>query len=319
MKILIYGGGSVGLGIASSLLKAGEDIDIIARSETVALLRDEGLLRTGIFGEFHVLPHLFKCYASLKELPSNNYDHILVCTKSYDSFDAAKDISKHPALFDKQTKIILFQNGWGNAETFISFFQKEKIYNARVITGFQRPNKNHVEITVHADAIHIGSLYVNDLSALEGLAASISKGGIPSEISNHIGKDLWGKMLYNCALNPLGAIFNVPYGVLGELEYGRRIMKSIVEEVFLVMEGAGYSTNWESADAYLAVFYEKLLPPTAEHESSMLQDIRANKRTEIEALNGAVVHLGEKLGIPVTCNSMACNMIKFMECRNIKA
>ena len=75
---------------------------------------------------------------------------------------------------------------------------------------------NEVEITVHADSIHIGSLFDGDLLCMEKLCELITKGDIPCEKTDSIEKDLWAKMLYNCALNPLGAILDVPYGVLAE-------------------------------------------------------------------------------------------------------
>ena len=124
-------------------------------------------------------------------------------------------------------------------------------------------------------------------------------------------------MLYNCALNPLGAILDVPYGTLAEHESTRNIMNCIVEEVFAVMTKAGYETHWESVKNFLKVFYGKLVPDTAEHKSSTLQDITAKKATEIDALNGAVVKLAEKFHISVPCNSIVYNIIKFIEARNL--
>lgn len=313
MRALIYGGGSVGLGVASCLLKSKAQVDIIAREDTVLPLRKDGLVRTGILGDYYADPATFDCYLSLDEIQKKVYDYILVCTKSFDSFEAAKDLSKYSSLFDKETKIILFQNGWGNAEVFLSFFSTERIYNARVITGFRRVKNNEVLITVHADSIHIGSLFGGDLSGIENLCESIRKGDIPCEKTDEIEKDIWAKMLYNCALNPLGAILDVPYGVLAEREFTRIIMKGIVEEVFNVMELAGYKTHWRQPSDFLEVFYKKLVPDTAEHKSSTLQDILAKKKTEADALNGAVIKLAKEYGAEVPYNSVVYNMVKFIE------
>jgi 2-dehydropantoate 2-reductase len=315
MKVLIYGGGSVGLGMASCLLKSGMQVDILARQSTVLALRQNGLKRTGIFGDYHAGPSAFASYASLSEIQAGPYDFILVCTKSFDSLEAAEDLSQHELLFGDDTKIVLSQNGWGNAEAFLSFFSKQQVYNARVITGFSRLHDNEVTITVHADSIHIGSLFDCDLSCLKDLALSITEGGIPCEITDSIEKDLWAKMLYNCALNPLGAILDVPYGVLAEQEYTRQIMNGIAEEVFEVMNAAGYQTHWTSAKDFLGVFYAKLVPDTAEHKSSTLQDILAKKRTEIDALSGAVIKLAQEYNKNVPYNLVVYNMVKSIENR----
>lgn len=313
MRVLIYGGGAVGLGIASCLLKSGCRVDILARQNTVSSLRDRGLVRTGIFGEYHAPASSFGCCQALNDVRENTYDYILVCTKSFDSLAAARDLSAHNSLFDDETKIVLFQNGWGNADAFLPFFTKQRIYNARVITGFHRPSNHKVEITVHADAIHIGSLFHSDVPSLEDLCEAITKGDMPCMVTAEIAKDLWAKMLYNCALNPLGAILDVPYGALAESAFTRNIMGHILEEVFDVMIAAGYEAHCKSAEDFLRLFYDKLVPDTAEHKSSTLRDIIAKKRTEIDALNGAVIKLAEKHGLDVPHNLVVYNIIKFIE------
>jgi 2-dehydropantoate 2-reductase len=316
MRILIYGGGAVGLGIGSCLIKSKADVDIIARENTVLALRENGLIRTGILGDYRAEPAAFGSYISLNNIEEKGYDYILVCTKSFDSMVAAKDLSEHNSLFGDKTNIVLFQNGWGNAEVFSTLFDRKKIYNARVITGFRRPKGNVVTITVHAAPIHIGSLFNEDLECIEELCQFIDKGGIPCEATSDIEKDLWTKMLYNCALNSLGAILDVPYGELAEQESSRIIMKGIVEEVFDVIHAAGYQTHWQRPQDFLEVFYKKLVPDTAEHKSSTLQDILAQKKTEIDALNGAVIKLAEKYNVNVPYNSAVYNIVKFIEAKN---
>lgn len=315
MKTLIYGGGAVGLGLASCLLKSNVEVEILAREDTVLALQKEGLKRTGIFGDYFANPSKFHSYNTLEEI-TNIYDYILVCTKSFDSLEAARDLFEYKSLLGEKTKIVLFQNGWGNAEVFLSFFEKEIIYNARVITGFQRTKSNEVKITVHADSIHIGSLFGADLSCVKKLSDAINNGDIPCEITQEIVKDIWAKMLYNCALNPLGAILDVPYGELAEKESTRLIMNNIIEEVFEVMTKAGYKTHCKTVKDFIDLFYSKLVPSTAAHKSSTLQDIEAKKPTEIEALNGAVIGLAKKHEIPVPYNSVVYNIIKFIEQKN---
>ena len=313
MSILIYGGGAVGLGLASCLLKSGQQVDIIAREATKLCLEKDGLARTGIFGEYHAAPRTFGCVTELDSLQEGPYDAVLVCTKSYDSLTAAQDIAQHPEILDKNSKIILFQNGWGNAEIFAHQLPDEDIYNARVITGFCRPQQNQVDITVHVEAIHVGSIFGAGLAEVENICQGISQGGISCEITPEIEKDLWAKLLFNCALNPLGAIFNVPYGTLAEQEYTKGIMNGVIAEIFKVMEAAGYQTHWPDAGAYQEAFYSRIVPLAAKHKSSTLQDIHAGKKTEIDALNGAIMQLGLEHGIAVPSNTMLWNMIKFME------
>lgn len=317
MDILIYGGGAVGLGIASCLVRPENRIDIIARAETAAALQEAGLVRTGIFGDACAEPGGFGCFTTLDQT-AGPYDFVLVCTKSFDSGSAAKDLAEHRDRIGGNARVVLFQNGWGNAEFFRAHFEQQKVCNARVITGFRRRRANEVEITVHADAIHIGSLLGADLAAVEPLSHAIHAGGIPCETTDAIEKDLWAKMLYNCALNPLGAILGVPYGALAEQSSTRTLMDRIAEEVFAVMTAAGYQTHWRKPAEFLDAFYDRLVPDTAEHKSSMLQDIAAGKRTEIDALNGAVIALAQTHGIATPYNIAVYQLIKFLESTHTK-
>ncbi len=313
MRVLVYGGGAVGLGIASCLLRSSCSVDIIARPETVAALRAEGLVRTGLFGPFCAPAGSLGAFTSLTELTRGGYDFVLVCTKSFDSAAAARDLADYPPLVGAAAKLVLFQNGWGNADVFATFFSPERIYNARVITGFHRHRPHEVEVTVHAEAIHIGSLFGAEPAPLEPLCRAIAAGGIPCERTDSIGRDLWAKMLYNCALNPLGAILKVPYGMLAAQPTSRELMDRIIEEVFTVMRVAGHATHWSSPDEFTRLFYGRLVPDTAGHRSSMLQDITAGKKTEIDALNGAVLALADRHEIAAPYNRAVYDLVKFVE------
>jgi 2-dehydropantoate 2-reductase len=313
MNILIYGCGAVGLGIVSCLLKAGAKVSLLARPGTVDKLHQHGLVRTGIFGTYTAGPEQFTTTTDLKDLADKNYDFILVCTKCYDTAAAASDLNRFSGLLKPDGVIVLFQNGWGNAEFFTALFAQEKIYSARVITGFTRMVPHHVEITVHADAIHIGSLFGQSVSAVEPLANAIDTGGIPCITTGTIEKDLWAKMLYNCALNPLGAILDVPYGTLADSPDTRQIMNTIIAEIYTVMNAAGYSTHWDTARQYEQVFYSKLVPPTAGHYSSTLQDLKAGRKTEIDGLTGQILKLAKEHKISTPCNSIVYRLIQFLQ------
>lgn len=309
MNVLIFGAGAVGLGLSSFLLQAGHSVHLVGKEETVVALQKHGLTRQGIFGQVCFSPEQFTASTTL--VVTEPFDFFLVCTKSFDTESVARQL--RPELEQQSSPIILCQNGWGNAEIFTRYFPKNLVFNARVITGFTRPEPHVVEVTVHAQPVHLGTLFDGDCNPLQDLAVALSHGGLPCAVTVDIGKDLWAKMLYNCALNALGAVLQVPYGHLGESENSRALMDQIVEEVFQVMHGLGHASHWQTAGDYLKEFYGQLLPSTYEHESSMLQDIRAGRRTEIEALNGVIVREGEKLGVDVPCNEFICKQILFLQ------
>jgi 2-dehydropantoate 2-reductase len=74
-----------------------------------------------------------------------------------------------------------------------------------------------------------------------------------------------------------------------------------------------HATHWSTAAEYLEVFYRDLLPPTADHESSMLQDLRAGRPTEVDALCGAVAKLGAELGVETPVNRALTQLVHAAE------
>ncbi len=313
MKVLIIGAGGVGLGLAGCLIESGCTTGIVARGDTYEKLTTDGFEWNGIFGARRCASRDFHTWPSVREIDVHDFDVILVCTKSFDTERAARDLVSVPRVSGGNTRIVSCQNGYGNVETLFSLFPRDRVFAARIITGFRKSAPNSVEITVHAAPIHIGHFDPGLSDSMHGLCEKIHSGGIPSEVSDTIEQDLWAKLLYNALLNPLGAILGVPYGALGESTHARGIMRTIAEEAFTVMSASGTKTHWASPGPFLDAFYSSMLPPTAKHESSMLQDIRAGKRTEIDALNGALARLGITHGVKVPVNQAIAGMIRFME------
>ena len=95
------------------------------------------------------------------------------------------------------------------------------------------------------------------------------------------------------------------------------IMSAVIHEVFSVIEAMGARTNWTSAEEYESFFYEKQIPATYNHRSSMLQDIERGKRTEIDALTGYVSTQGHHHKVPTPVCDTLTGLIRFME-RNRK-
>ena len=311
MNVLIYGAGAVGLGVASCLLTSGAAVSIITRKETVDAISHLGINRSGIFGDARHHPDSFKATDSLGSLGVSGYDCVLVCTKSFDNQATGRDLKHH--FGSAIPPVILFQNGWGNTEEISRWVPADRVFNARVITGFTRPEPASVEITVHANDIHIGHFGGRQDRRIADLCDAITQGGVPCSPTGEIIADLWAKMLYNCSLNPLGAVFEARYGELADDPHSKALLDGIISECFDVMTAAGFRTHWGSAEAYQELFYTSLIPATRDHYPSTLQDIRAGKRTEIDALNGSVIDLASEHSMSVPLNHMAYNMVKYKE------
>lgn len=311
MKILLIGAGGVGIGLATSVASQGADVSIYARGETAKAIKENGIKRTGLFTHYEIKD--IPVYETYEEIPKDTFDYIFIASKTTANEDIADNLNNHRDILKDDTKIIIFQNGFGNDAPYLEYFTKKQVFSARVITGFTRPERHISEVTVYTEPILLGSLQKEDPGCLQEIADLITSSGINCEVTGEVDRYLWAKMLYNCTLNPLGAILDVTYGQLTENPYTLEIMNSIIDEIFEVIKASPYETLWQNSDEYRNIFYSKLVPDTYNHYSSTHQDIKRKIPTEIDSLNGKVIELGEQFNIDISTNKLIYNLIKAIE------
>ncbi len=90
-------------------------------------------------------------------------------------------------------------------------------------------------------------------------------------------------------------------------------MRLSVEEVFCVAEAHQIELFWSVPQQYIDLLFGRLIPDTAAHYASMAQDLAAGRRTEIEALNGAIVRLGAEAQIECPVNSVLSELVRAAE------
>ena len=311
MNILVIGAGGVGIGLAASVASQGADVSVYARGETAKAIKENGIKRTGLFKHYEIKN--IPVYEDYGEIPKNTFDYVFICSKTTANEDIADNLNRSRDILKDSAKIIIFQNGFANDEYYLKYFTQKQVFSARVITGFTRPERHVSEVTVYTEPILLGSLQGENPNELQEVADLITESGIKCEITNEVDRYLWAKMLYNCTLNPLGAILDVTYGQLTENPYTLKIMNSIIDEIFDVIEASPYETLWKTPDEYRDIFYSKLVPDTYNHYSSTHQDIQRRIPTEIDSLNGRVIRLGKKYNIDVETNKLIYNLIKAIE------
>jgi 2-dehydropantoate 2-reductase len=247
----------------------------------------------------------------VEELSGRDYDLVILTVKSFATDMVAQQLAR---VIEPTTYVILAQNGYGNYEAAVQYIPATQLILGRVIFGAETLDPGQSKVTVIADDVILGSpSNVIALETLDMFSRMCSQAGIPTRASTEVMEYVWGKIIYNSALNPLGAILEVAYGELARNDNTRGLMDAIIEEIFAVLKEHGQGTLWPDADTYRKAFYEQMVPTTALHHASMLQDIQRGRRTEIDALNGAVVTLGRRYGVPTPVNEVIVAMIKAKE------
>jgi len=315
-RILVAGAGAIGSVLAARLHHAGHRVTMLGRPAHLAAIARDGLHVTGLLGELRVRGIALAADPSELE---GRYDLILCTVKPYDTESLAGAIQDRLA---GDGVVVSMQNGLGNLEALGARFGISRVLGARVIFGAELPRPGAAHVTVFADPVAIGpdpAQHREHTPALEtrarAIAAMIDAAGVPSLSCADIMPIIWTKLVYNAALNPLGALFAASYGALAADPDLRTIMDDLIEEAFAVAARAGVRMPFAGAAAYREVFYGRLVPATASHRPTMLSDLQRRARTDIDALNGKIVELGARHGIDVPVNATMVRMIHGAERR----
>ncbi len=299
MKILIFGAGGVGSVVGYFLARTGHEVTLLGRPWHLDAIQKNGLSVTGIWGDYR--SKAFDLCTDAKELRGvkPGFDLIILTVKS---FDTAKAVEEMVPILKEHTIVLSLQNGLGNIETILKKVPADQFLAGRVIFGVET-QPGIAKVTVNADDVVIGSLpgATPKLSAVR-LAHTLATSKIPARSVENILTFIWSKVIYNCALNAICTIYEMPYGKILENPETKAQMETVVRECYQVGLKKGINLEPKSPEDYLKLLIGTLIPKTAAHFPSMLQDIRKSKRTDIEALNGTIAKLGESLGIPTPAN-----------------
>ncbi|HSW64286.1 MAG TPA: 2-dehydropantoate 2-reductase [Dissulfurispiraceae bacterium] len=309
MNILVVGLGALGIAFATLLKKSGHRVCGLTKAKYLSSFGDKKVRLSGIWGEHGAV--LDGVYSDIQPLMHNKPDLIILTVKSFDTEETVQAIAP---LVEERTLVMAAQNGYGNYETLARIVGKEHALLARVIFGAKLLGVGSSEVTGIADAVRLGQ---PDGAVPEAIcvkiAQAINAAGIPTAHAPDVYGILWDKILYNCALNPLGALLECNYGSLADDAGVRQVMNAMIKEIFDVAKAHGITLRWRSAGDYIHYFYEKLLPPTRQHFPSTYHDLKAGKKLEIDALTGAIVRLGKENGVPTPVNETVTNLIKAKE------
>ncbi len=311
MRVLIAGAGALGSVFGGFLRRAGLEVTLLGRAPHLEAIARDGLTVDGIWGAFHVAG--FATATDVAEL-RGPFDVAFVPVKAYDTRAVADAIAP---LLSAAGFAISLQNGLGNVEQLEAAVGAERALGARVIFGAVVPAPGAARVTVFADPTALGALAPGRCAGRDAAARRwagiIDAAGIPAVYTDRMAALLWAKVFYNAALNPLGALLRAPYGALPERGDSRALMDAIIDEAFAVARAEAVQLPWVTAAEYRAEFYGRLVPATADHRASMLQDLERGRRTEVDAINGAVWRRGAARGISTPVNEAFTRLMHLVE------
>jgi len=301
--ILVAGAGALGSVVGGLLAASGWPVTLLGRRAHLEEVGARGLLIDGLFGTHRVRG--IECVTDVSEL-RGRYAAILLTVKTYDT--AAMAAAVAPFLAPDGFMVSL-QNGLGNVEAAERVLGAGRVLGARVIFGSELVAPGHARVTVYADPVLIGTLDGSNAAA-ERWAVALAAAGIPAEPTGELLAELWGKVIYNAALNPLGALLGLRYGEVAAHPDTRAILETVIEEAFSVARAEQVALRWPNAMAYRETFYGRLVPATADHWPSMLRDLERGRPTEIDAMNGYIAARGAAHGVPAPVNATLTRLVR---------
>jgi len=300
--LLIVGTGALASLFAARFARAGLPVTMLGSwPKGVKAIQGQGLHLIETDGSETRVP--VRVVDSPEECPGTT--HALVLVKSWQTERTAQQLAR---CISPEGQVLTLQNGLGNQDILERWLTACRVSTGITTTGatllgpgrvraggegkISLPKDPHLHTFVHG--FRQAGFLVETVSDLEGL--------------------VWGKLMVNAAINPLTALLGVPNGDLLHLHTARVLMEKIVGEVAAVAKVKGVALPFEHPVAAV----EEVARKTATNRSSMLQDIQRGAPTEIEAICGAVVSIGEELGVPVPVNETLVHLVKaLVEVKNI--
>ncbi len=289
----ILGAGAIGCLFAARLGQAGVSCSLV--------LRDAGPSSREFVLEDERGRHTLSLPATAA-IDSSPIDHLLITTKAYDVEAALRSVRHR---LQPGNAVLILVNGMGLLEIAAAIVPEAKLFAGTTTQGAHRTGARSIR--------HAGS----GITRLGAAGSSAKPDWLPDwqaaplacEWETDIRSALWHKLAINCAINPLTALHRVRNGELASDAALAHEVGVLCREIAAVSEAAGYGGTAGRIEQDTL----EVIRRTAANQSSMLQDIRAGRRTEIEFITGYLVRRADALGVSADRNRELLERIRRLE------
>lgn len=302
MNIVVIGAGAMGSVFAAALFESGCPVTLLDTSEPIVeSVRRHGLTITGSGGERSVQ---IPIVARAAELDAPDVAFFFV--KAHHTESAAESMR---SVLGDDAVVVSLQNGWGNADVLAEFFSPEQIvmgitYNSATVVS---PG---VVAHTGAGATTLGPY---DTAAKTGAADMVAKqlgnAGMTVNSTPTVKDEVWNKLTLNVATLPVSALSRLTAGAMAEGSPVNPLVRSLAAEAVTVGQALGFAVD---LDERLDTI-ETVLQRAGDGSPSMLQDVKGERKTEIEVVCGAVVTEARRLDLPVPLNEAMVDLVHGLE------
>ena len=324
MKIAIFGAGSLGTVLGAYLTKNGVDVDLFSHNKN----HIEGLRKNGahIIGKVDFTVPVKAFYPEEME---GKYDLVFLMTKQLDNENVVKFLKEH--LTD-DGDICTMQNGLPEPQ-IAEIVGEKRVLGCTVAWGATMTEPGVCELTSSPDSLtfSLGSIFKERGNHFDEVKALLEMMG-PVEVDENFVGTRWSKLLINASFSGMSAVLGCTFGEAAKDKESRKIIQKLIKECIDVCAASGIRIEpIQGKDVVKLLDYHNpikkaisfFIIPIAirKHaglKASMLQDIERGKKTEVDAINGAVCAQGRKVNVPTPCNDKVVELIHRIENGELK-
>jgi 2-dehydropantoate 2-reductase len=303
MKITVVGAGAMGASYGGHLARAGHEVALLDTwQDHVDAINRDGLRVDGVLGD-----HRIKVPASAAPNGAARGGGADVAIVFVDANNTAKAAETLAGLLAPDGFAITFQNGIGNVEKLQAALGPERVLGGSSMCSAASRGPGHVTLT-HMGTTSLGETQGADSPRVQAMLDALRGAGFEAEHELNVMGLIWQKFVVNCAVNAIAATTGLRGGEIVRLPELDAFQDRVLDEIMAVTRAKDIRLpNPEIAAKIKAQCHKKFNKP------SMLQHVEAGRRTEIEALNGALIREAQALGIPTPNNQALVALLKGRE------
>lgn len=297
-RISVIGGGAMGAFYASKFFDMDKDcISLVANGERHDRLQQKGLT---VNDKRYSLPVI------RPEDTTPSSDLIIVAVKNHHLREAIQDIEKR---IGEKSIILSVMNGIDSEKQIGAVYGMDKVLYA-VAVGIDAVRQGTCVTYTTQGKLFFGEAENLVLTErVKRLQSFFDRAGIAYETPVDMIRILWWKFMINVGINQVSAVLRAPYSVFQTSREAQELMESAMREVITIAAAAKVHLTEED----IKKWYSVLSGLAPQGKTSMLQDIEAERKTEVEMFAGKVIELGRTYGIPTPINQTIFRLIKVME------
>jgi 2-dehydropantoate 2-reductase len=304
MRIAVFGVGGAGGYFGGRLAQAGEDVVFVARGEHLQALRTHGLRVDSVKGNFILQP----VQATDDPAQAGMVDVVLIGVKAWQVPEAAQAIRP---LVGSETFVVPIQNGVEAPAELAAVLGAQHVLGGLAKILSYKVGPGHIRHAGMEPYIAFGELDDRISERTERLRLAFKRAGVMVEIPSDIQAAIWDKFLLVVSWGGVGTVTRAPIGVLRSVPEIRQMLEQSMNEIFAVAQARNITLPEDAINKAIALLDS--LPPIG--VTSLQRDIVEERPSELTSWNGAVVRLGQEVGVDTPLNAFIYHSLLPLELR----